>query len=81
MINQQVERIVVGAALMLGASVLLPIARKTISQAAIAGSKTVSGAISGIRSGLLVAKEELEDIVAEAQFERMKKQLDQEILE
>lgn len=81
MINQQVERIVVGTALVLGASVLLPIARKTLSTAVAAGSMTLSGAVSGIRTGFHLAKEELEDIVAEAQFERVKRQMEKEILE
>jgi hypothetical protein len=81
MINKTVERVVVGAALVIGASVLLPIAKTTLSAAANAGGRTLSGAISGLRSGMQLAREELEDIVAEAQFERLKKQMDKEITE
>jgi hypothetical protein len=55
--ERNVERIIIITALVVAASSLLPIAKKT----------------------LRVARDEMEDIFAEAQFERMKKQLDKEI--
>jgi hypothetical protein len=79
MITRNVERIVVGTALALGASVLLPIARTTLSAAANAGGRVLSSTLAGIRSGVQLAREELEDMVAEAQFERLKKQMEKEI--
>jgi hypothetical protein len=73
---KHLERMIVGAALVVGSSVLLPIARETLSTAFHAGGR----AMSGLRTGLQLIREEVEDIVAEAQFERMKTQIDQEML-
>lgn len=81
MINRTWERVVVGAALVVGASVILPIAKTTLTAAANAGGRTLSGAWGSLRTRVQLAKEELEDMVAEAQFERLKKQMDKEIME
>ncbi len=69
------ERIIVGAALVVGSTVLLPIAKETLGAAAQAGKR----AWSGVRFEWKRIREEVEDIVAEAQFERMKHQIDREI--
>jgi sensor domain CHASE-containing protein len=55
--ERNAEKIIMIAALVIAASALLPVVKKT----------------------LRVAREELEDIVAEAQFERVKKKFDKEI--
>jgi hypothetical protein len=55
--ERKVESFIVIAALVVAASTLLPIAKRT----------------------LRVARDEIEDILVEAQFERMKKKLDIEI--
>ncbi|MGC5326058.1 DUF5132 domain-containing protein [Brevibacillus sp. SYSU BS000544] len=70
MLNRSMERMVVSTALVLGASVLLPIAKTTLN-----------GLLSSTRTGVKFAREELEDMIAEAQYERMKKQIDKEIME
>ncbi|WP_139488640.1 DUF5132 domain-containing protein [Brevibacillus dissolubilis] len=75
-----VERVVVGTALVLGASVLLPIAKTSLTTAARVGGRAVNGAVEGARHALLTAREEVEDIIAEAQFERMKNQIDNDIM-
>jgi hypothetical protein len=72
---KHLERIIVGTALVVGSSVLLPIAKETLSTAFQVGGR----AMTGIRTGLQLIREEVEDIVAEAQFERMKNQIDQEM--
>jgi hypothetical protein len=75
----KVERIVVGTALVLAAPVLLPIARTTLEMAGRLGAKTIETTWSSIRTTACLVKEEVEDIVAEAQFERMKKKIDNEM--
>ncbi|WCK54716.1 DUF5132 domain-containing protein [Aneurinibacillus sp. Ricciae_BoGa-3] len=73
--NVNIERVVVGAALLVAAPVLLPIIR----EAGNIGAKTTATAWSGLRTTTRRMKEELEDIVAEAQFERLKKRVEKEI--
>lgn len=75
-----VERIIVGTALVISSSVLLPIAKKTLSTVLRTGADTLSDTMSGVRTGLVLVREELEDIVAEAQFERLKNRVDEEML-
>ncbi|MFB0844573.1 DUF5132 domain-containing protein [Paenibacillus oleatilyticus] len=69
--EQQIEKWLVGAALAFAASTLLPVAE--------AGYQGLRSAAGAARSSLQRARKELEDIVAEAQFECMKKKLDLEI--
>ncbi|WP_027417549.1 hypothetical protein [Aneurinibacillus terranovensis] len=76
MINRNLEGIIIGAALIYCASALLPIAKTTLSSAGRIKEK----AWPGIRTVIQTAREEMEDIFAEAQFERMRKQIDKEIL-
>jgi exonuclease VII small subunit len=70
---------IVGAALAVAASALLPIAKSTLKPLAQSGLQGAMGLVNRAKYALQVAREEVEDIIAEAQFERMKKQIDQEI--
>ncbi|AJY76732.1 hypothetical protein [Paenibacillus beijingensis] len=79
MIVKHFEKIIVGAALAAAATTLLPIAKSTMRPLLAAGWEAGEGLMNRTRSIVQIAKEEIEDIVAEAQFERMKKQLDQDI--
>jgi hypothetical protein len=79
MIQKNLDNIIVGAALTVAASTLLPIAKSTFSPLAASGLQSGAGLLNHARSLIQKAREEVEDIVAEAQFERMKKQMDQEI--
>jgi hypothetical protein len=77
--EKNMEKWLVGAALAAAASTLLPIARQTLRPLAVSGIQGALGLADRAKSIVRVMKEEVEDIVAEAQFERMKKQMDQEI--
>jgi hypothetical protein len=79
MIQKNIEKIIIGAALVAASSVILPIAKKTLRPLLANGLTAGEGLMHRARSYVQFAKEEVEDIVAEAQFERMKKQLDKEI--
>jgi hypothetical protein len=76
---KNLEKMIMTAALAASASALLPLARDTLRPSAQTGYDTVTGLVQSTRSFMRIAREEVEDIVAEAQFERMKKQLDREI--
>ncbi len=76
-----VEKVIVGAALTMAASVLLPIAKKSIPSLVQTGRMELGELASRTKSMIQMAREEMEDMVAEAQFERMKRQLDREIYE
>jgi len=78
MLQKNLDKIIVGAALAAAVSALLPIAKSTF-RPLLASSETGSGIMNRARAMVRIAREEMEDIVAEAQFERMKKRLDQEI--
>jgi hypothetical protein len=73
--NVNVERIVIGTALLVAAPVLLPI----VGAVGNIGAKATATAWSGLRTTTRRVKEEVEDIVAEAQFDRIKKRVDKEI--
>ncbi|WP_231571113.1 DUF5132 domain-containing protein [Gordoniibacillus kamchatkensis] len=60
-------------------SALLPIAKTTLKPLAQSGIQGATGLINRAKYALQVARDEVEDIIAEAQFERMKKQIDKEI--
>lgn len=77
--SKSLDNILIGAALAAAASALLPIAKSTLRPMLAAGLEKSGGLLDRARSCLQVAREEMEDIVAEAQFERMKKRLDKEI--
>lgn len=77
--QRNIEKVIIGAALALAASALLPIAKSALRPLAAGGVQSGAGLLQRTRSLIQMAREEVEDIVAEAQFERMKKQLDKEI--
>lgn len=81
MAQKVIEKVIVGAALTMAASVLLPIAKHSLPVLVQSGRRGVGELTSRTKSMIQVAREEIEDIVAEAQFERMKRQFDQEIFE
>ncbi|TVY10429.1 DUF5132 domain-containing protein [Paenibacillus cremeus] len=79
MLDRQAEKWIVGAALAVAASTLVPILKSTWKPLVEDGVQTGSGLTDKIKYAVQVARDEIEDIVAEAQFERMKRRLDQEI--
>ncbi|SDN73434.1 hypothetical protein SAMN04487897_104238 [Paenibacillus sp. yr247] len=79
MIQKNIDKIIIGTALTIAASAILPIAKSTLQPIAAAGMQGSGGLLQRAKSLLQLAREEVEDIIAEAQFERMKKQLDKEI--
>lgn len=79
MIQKNLDKIIIGTALTVAASALLPIAKETFRPIVANGMQGGSSLFQRARSIVQMAREEVEDIVAEAQFERMKQQLDKEI--
>lgn len=79
MLPKNTDKIIAAAAIGLAATVLIPIARSVFRPPADSRLGTLGSLTNRARSFVQIAKEELEDIVAEAQFERMKKRLDREI--
>jgi hypothetical protein len=79
MIQKCRDKWIVGAALTMAASALLPIAKNTLRPMAETGIQGAIGLMNRTKSAIQIAREEIEDIIAEAQFERLKKQLDKEI--
>jgi hypothetical protein len=79
MITKNLEKIVTGAALAAAASALLPIAKTTLRPMAMSGMEGVLALVARTKSILQIAREEVEDIIAEAQYERIKKQINKEI--
>ena len=75
-----VEGIVTGVGLALAASVLLPAAKRVARPLAIAGVQGAVALRDQVKSGVSYIKEEVEDIVAEAQFERLRNSIDQDIM-
>ncbi|TDF93037.1 DUF5132 domain-containing protein [Paenibacillus piri] len=79
MLQKNVDKLIIGAALAVAASALLPIAKSIFRPIAATGLEGGSNLINRGKSLVQIARQEVEDIIAEAQFERMKKQLDKEI--
>ena len=79
MFQRNIDKIIVAAALAAAATTLVPIAKTTLRPLLSGGMELGEGLVKRARSIVQIAREEMEDIVAEAQFERMKKQLDKEI--
>ncbi|WP_282936283.1 DUF5132 domain-containing protein [Paenibacillus sp. RC67] len=77
--QRNIEKVIIGAALSLAVSALIPIAKSALRPLAGSGAQGGAGLLQRTRSMFQIAREEVEDIIAEAQFERMKKQLDKEI--
>lgn len=71
MVQRGIQRVIVGSALVIATSALLPIAKEVL--------RPVARDLSRQMKFLLVsAKEGIEDVVAEVKFERMKAQLDKD---
>ncbi|MCR8630412.1 DUF5132 domain-containing protein [Paenibacillus radicis (ex Xue et al. 2023)] len=79
MLRKNLDKIIIGSALAIAASALLPIAKSTLRPIAKTGMQGGANLFNRGRSFIQIARQEVEDIIAEAQFERMKKQLDKEI--
>jgi hypothetical protein len=72
MIERNIQRIVIGSALALATTALLPIVKNTLRPIVRDLSKQMKYLV-------VAAKEEIEDMAAEVKFERMRKSLDKEI--
>lgn len=77
--NIEKTALITGAALGLTATAILPIMKSTLMTLGIIGVKGTISLVESTKSTLKLAKEEVEDIIAEAQFQRMSDQLDKEI--
>lgn len=79
MLEKNMDKLIVGTALAFAASALWPIVKNTLKPLAAAGTTGAAGLTDRVQYAVQVARDEIEDIVAEAQFERMKKKLDRDI--
>ena len=79
--SHKVDKITMNSAFSMVVSALLPIAKTVLAPIALIGKEGTENIVGRARAAVQYAKEEIEDIVAEAQFERLKKQLDREIAE
>lgn len=72
------EQLLTGAGLALGTVVLMPLVKRAAQP--ILGSGVVGATLAGtgVRQRLSFVREELEDFMAEVQFERLKQRLDKE---
>ena len=73
MIERGLQRVIVGSAIIIASTALLPIAKQTLQP-------VVRGLSRNMRYLIVSTKEGIEDIVAEVKFERMKKQMDNDML-
>ncbi|MDR0266941.1 DUF5132 domain-containing protein [Paenibacillus sp.] len=69
----RIEKWVIGAALAVAIPVLIPVIKECIYPLAVTGVKKA-------KSSVQLIKEEIQDIIVEAQFERMKQQFDEELI-
>ncbi|MDD1515352.1 DUF5132 domain-containing protein [Priestia megaterium] len=67
------QRVIVGSALVIASTALLPIAKQTLRP-------IVRDVSKNMKYMLVCTKEGIEDMVAEVKFERMKKQLNKDML-
>ena len=77
--NMDDRSFIMGGALILAASALTPVIGNTLRPLMIMGVRGALHLIDNTKSAVQYAKEEVEDIIAEAQFERAKTQLDKEL--
>ncbi|WP_407311715.1 DUF5132 domain-containing protein [Desulfosporosinus sp. SB140] len=71
--------LITGAALGLAATSILPVIKSTFLGLGVIGVRGTLSLYESTKTTIILAKEEIEDIIAEAQFERMKEQLSKEI--
>jgi uncharacterized protein YicC (UPF0701 family) len=79
MFQKHLEKIVIGAAIAMAASVLLPVVKTTLRSLAQSGKNEGIDLVEKMKGAVQTIKEEVEDIIAEAQFERMVQKIDKEI--
>jgi hypothetical protein len=79
MIQKHLEKIVIGAAIAVAASVLLPVVKTTLRSLAQTGKDEGIDLVEKMKGAVQTVREEVEDIIAEAQFERMVQKMDREI--
>jgi len=79
-VNFTLEGMATGLGIALAATVLLPVAKAVARPLVAAGVQGVAAVGSTVKNGVNYVREEMEDIVAEAQWERMKNEIDQDIL-
>jgi hypothetical protein len=77
--EKTIEKWLIGAALTAAAPTLLPIVKNILRPLATTELYGSGDWIDRVKTTTQFIREEFEDIVAEAQFERMKKQLDLEM--
>lgn len=77
--NFTLEGMITGVGLALAASVLLPVVKNAARPLTAAGIQGINLVGNQVKSGLGYLREEVEDLVAEAQFERFKQSMDEEI--
>lgn len=70
-----------GIGLALAASVLLPVVKAVARPMLAAGMQGAVTVGNQVRSGVSYIREEVEDLLAEAQFERMKNQIDRDMIQ
>jgi hypothetical protein len=75
--QKRMEKLTVISGLAMAISALIPVAKTTI--VTIMGQDGTKNLVNRAKSVVQYAKEEIEDIVAEAQFERIKKRIAHEI--
>ncbi|MBC8081011.1 MAG: DUF5132 domain-containing protein [Gorillibacterium sp.] len=81
MLKRNTEKFIVGTTLAFASTTLWPIIKESFKPLAETGMQSAAVLTTRIQYALHLAKEEIEDIVAEAQFERMRKMVDQDIAE
>lgn len=79
MAQYNLEKIATGIALTLAAPIILPIAAHVLRPVAVLGARGAEKLVDQAKYAIQLAREEVEDLVAEAQFERMKRQIDKEL--
>lgn len=70
------EGMLTGVAVTVAASVLYPVLKKTAAPLMEAGKEGAAELTHQIKSGVATMREGIEDLVAEAHFERMKQAVD-----
>jgi hypothetical protein len=75
--QKKIEKLTVVTGLTLAVSALIPVVKTTITT--LMGEDGAKNLVNRTKSVIQYAKEEIEDICAEAQFERLKKRLAHEI--
>ena len=78
-INPSFEGIVTSVSIAVVASVLLPVIKEATRPLLISGIRGMESLTDQVKTCASYLREEVEDIVAEAQFERLKLSIDQEI--